>query len=154
MALTNAEKQKRWRERRNELARALIGDAPWIAQQIFSELGAKKTRRVVDLLRKRLKAIDPNCQLCKGTGFTPTMEIRGPCGGKEGEIAMPCPCDPAYTAAAFENGRKWAEGEKTQDCSGAMQVAPLRNQPATNADASDAASCELRNQPDPLLRQG
>jgi hypothetical protein len=117
MALTNAEKQKRWRERRNELARALIGDAPWIAQQIFSELGAKKTQRVVDLLRKRLKAIDPNCQLCKGTGITPVMEIRGPCGGKEGEYSMPCPCDPAYTAEVLENGRKWAAGETAAACS-------------------------------------
>ena len=82
MALTNAEKQKRWRQRRNGLAQALIGDAPWIAEKIFSELGVKKTKRVADHLRRRLKAIDPNCQLCKGTGIT------------QGELAGRCPCNP------------------------------------------------------------
>jgi hypothetical protein len=82
MALTNAEKQKRWRQRRNGLAQALIGDAPWIAEKIFSELGVKKTKRVADHLRRRLKAIDPNCQLCKGTGIT------------QGELAGRCPCSP------------------------------------------------------------
>jgi hypothetical protein len=108
MALTNAEKQKRWRERRNQLARTLEGDAPGIAEKIFSELGVKKTKRVADHLRRRLKAIDPNCQLCKGTGFTPVLGIRGPCGGKEGEGRQPCPCDPKFTEQVFENSRKWA----------------------------------------------
>jgi hypothetical protein len=93
MALTNAEKQKRWRDRRNGLAQALIGDAPWIAEKIFSELGVKKTKRVADHLRRRLKAIDPNCQLCKGTGF---------------HARQPCPCDPKFTEQVFENSRKWA----------------------------------------------
>ncbi|TMJ91110.1 MAG: hypothetical protein E6G76_03995, partial [Alphaproteobacteria bacterium] len=56
--------------------------APAISERIFSELGVKKTERIVALLRKRLKAIDPNCRLCKGTGFTQILEFRGPCGGK------------------------------------------------------------------------
>jgi hypothetical protein len=107
MALTNAEKQKRWRDRRNQLANALQGDAPWIAEKIFRELGVKKTKRVADHLRRRLKAIDPNCQLCKGTGITPAVELKGPCGHYEGEFIDRCPCNPEYTEQV-ENGRKWA----------------------------------------------
>jgi hypothetical protein len=148
MALTNAEKQKRWRERRNELASALIGDAPWIAQQIFYELGAKKTARVVDLLRKRLKQIDPKCELCKGTGTTPIMEIRGPCGGKEGALAMPCPCDPEYTKEVFANGKRWAEealrNQENNGCALGKQ-AGLRNDQNLSA---------LDDIPEFLLRTG
>jgi hypothetical protein len=119
MALTNAEKQKRWRERRNSLASSLEGDA--IAQSIFNELGAKKTQRVVDLLRKRLKRIDPNCSLCNGTGVTPVLQLRGPCGFKEGELAMQCPCTPEFTEHVRENDRRRAAGEDTASCE-------LRNQ--------------------------
>jgi hypothetical protein len=76
--------------------------------EIFAELGAKKARRVVEVLRKRLKAIDPDCGLCKGTGNTPVMELRGPCGEKESALTLQCPCDPEYTRQVLENGRKWA----------------------------------------------
>jgi hypothetical protein len=107
MALTNVERQRRWRQRQNDKAAALEGDAPWIAQQIFSELGAKKTARVVALLQKRLKATDPNCKLCKGTGITPILEL--PCGLKEGAMATPCPCDPEVTEQVLRNGREWAD---------------------------------------------
>ena len=109
MALTNAERQRRWREQQNAKASALEGDAPWIAQKIFSELGAKKTARVVTLLQKRLKAIDPNCKLCKGTGITPILDLRGPCGLKEGAMALPCPCKPEFTEQVLGNGREWAD---------------------------------------------
>ena len=46
LALSDAERQKRWRDRRNALAKALEGDASSIARRIFEELGAKKTQRV------------------------------------------------------------------------------------------------------------
>lgn len=117
MAFTNAEKQARWRARRNARAEALQGDAPWIAEKIFDELGAKKTKRVVDLLRKRLKAIDPNCPVCKGTGITPLIEFKAPCGGKEGEFAVPCQCG-EWAQQLMQETPKQAPSEK---CGGTGQ---------------------------------
>jgi hypothetical protein len=58
MAMTNAEKQARWRDRRNELAAILEMDNPKdVAQGILKELGVDKAREVVRSLDRRLRAI-------------------------------------------------------------------------------------------------
>jgi hypothetical protein len=57
MAITNAEKQRRWREKRNARAGALDPAlAPKdAAEAIFRELGADRARKIVPLLAKRVR---------------------------------------------------------------------------------------------------
>ena len=69
MALTNAQKQARWRDKRNEEARALKGKPKEIAERILRELGVKEAARVVRALDKRLRNIKPDCPRCNGTGI-------------------------------------------------------------------------------------
>jgi hypothetical protein len=94
MALTNAEKQKRWRDRRNEQALALTGTPQEIANRILGTLGAKQAGKVVRALDKRLRAIKPDCKFCGGTGFAAAQGFS--CDGEPATngIRLPCPCDP------------------------------------------------------------
>jgi hypothetical protein len=92
MALTNAEKQKRWREKRNALAHALTGGPKDVAEQILRELGVDKTKKVVRALDKRLRAIRRYCPACGGTGYMAVYPLH--CSGEMlgGPITAPCPC--------------------------------------------------------------
>ena len=61
MALSNAEKQKRWREKRNELAVALTGKPNEVADNILRNLGADQARKVSRALDKRLRDLKSDC---------------------------------------------------------------------------------------------
>ena len=92
MALTNAEKQKRWRDRRNELANILTGTPRDVAEGIFSELGAKKARNVARALDKRLRNLKPDCPKCHGEGFY-LAEASTACDSPLGvNLRFPCDC--------------------------------------------------------------
>jgi hypothetical protein len=61
MALTNAEKQKRWREKRNDRASVLDGTPKdMAADALLRRLGVREAKRVLRALDKRLKAIKPD----------------------------------------------------------------------------------------------
>jgi hypothetical protein len=55
MALSNAEKQRRWRARRNELATALTGEPEDVVNNLLRELGEDGARKVARALGKRLR---------------------------------------------------------------------------------------------------
>jgi hypothetical protein len=56
MPLSNAEKQRRWREKRNRLARVLTGTPDQVAERIEKELGIEQARRIARAIYKRAKA--------------------------------------------------------------------------------------------------
>jgi alkanesulfonate monooxygenase SsuD/methylene tetrahydromethanopterin reductase-like flavin-dependent oxidoreductase (luciferase family) len=56
MPLSNAEKQRRWREKRNRLARALAGTPDQVAEHIVTELGIEQARRIARAIDKRVNA--------------------------------------------------------------------------------------------------
>ena len=56
MTLTNAERQRRFRERRNALAAALVGEPDEIAKSVIARLGPDVAREVVRSLQQRLRA--------------------------------------------------------------------------------------------------
>ena len=91
MPLTNAEKQRRWRDKRNELAQALTGTPKQVAEAILAHLGPRDARRVLRALDKRLSAIKPDCEGCGGTGFMPVI-FSTPCGMPIGPGRHPCDC--------------------------------------------------------------
>jgi hypothetical protein len=70
MPLTNAEKQKRWRDKRNLLADALTGTPKDIADGILRELGVEQAKKVTRALDKRFRNLKPDCPQCGGTGFS------------------------------------------------------------------------------------
>ena len=92
MALTNAEKQRRWRNRRNDRASALDGTPKEIADNLLRELGADVARKVARALDKRLRNLRPDCEACGGTGFMKPMEVSTACGIPLG-LTMTPPCD-------------------------------------------------------------
>jgi len=99
MAMTNAEKQRRWRERRNARASALdptrtLKDA---AEAIFRELGAGRARKIVPLLARRVRNLKPDCPACKGTGLA-QIKLFSCSGEAEGDWTVPCDCDPKGVA--------------------------------------------------------
>ena len=62
MTLTNAEKQRRWRNRRNRLARAFTETPAMFAETIVNECGiehARKIARAIDRLVARNKRRQP-----------------------------------------------------------------------------------------------
>jgi hypothetical protein len=91
MALTNAEKQKRWRDKRNVKAQALDGTPKEISKELLRHLGPDKAKKVVRALDKRLRNLKPDCPACKGTGFTP-WHARSACGMLLSEGMAPCDC--------------------------------------------------------------
>jgi predicted mannosyl-3-phosphoglycerate phosphatase (HAD superfamily) len=54
-ALSNAERQRRWRERRNDRAAVLDGSPTEVAKAILAHLGKDRAQKVVLALNKRLK---------------------------------------------------------------------------------------------------
>jgi hypothetical protein len=100
MALTNAEKQKRWRDKRNGLADALTGTPKEIADGILRQLGADQTRKVARALDERLRGLNPNCPACRGTGFA-AVTISTACGLDTGlRLSLDCDCDVPVEPAA------------------------------------------------------
>jgi hypothetical protein len=92
MALTNAQRQARWRDSRNEDAQALKGKPKNIADKILRSLGAKEAARVVRALDKRLRNIKPDCRACNGTGFV-SDGIQSTCGIQfQARVVAPCDC--------------------------------------------------------------
>ena len=54
MTLTNAEKQKRWRDKRNRLARAFTEIPAKFAETIVNECGIEHARKVARAIDKRV----------------------------------------------------------------------------------------------------
>ena|SRR5947208_1419666 len=105
MALTNAEKQANWREKRNEAAKDWEGTPAEFVESLLARLGAKKARKVARLLEVRLRNLKPDCYSCDGTGFR-RLGMSTACGmpmytssGKRWVITQPCDCSPAQQAA-------------------------------------------------------
>ncbi len=69
MGLTNAEKQKRWREKRNSRADALTGTPKEIVNGILRVLGPDQASMVLRELESRLRNLRLDCPSCQGTGF-------------------------------------------------------------------------------------
>jgi hypothetical protein len=99
MAITNAEKQQRWRKKRNARAGALDPAlAPKdAAEAIFRELGADRARKIVPLLARRVRNLKPDCPACKGTGLA-QIKLFSCSGEAEGDWTVPCDCDPKGVA--------------------------------------------------------
>ena len=104
MALTNAENQKRWRERRNALADALTGTPKEIADGILRQLGAETAAKVERALKARLRNLRPDCPACHGTGFV-KLEVRTACNrpALPGPVTMPCGCDGSMEVKPFSS---------------------------------------------------
>jgi hypothetical protein len=95
MPFSNAERQRRWRDKRNASADALVGTPSEIANGILRSLGADQTRKVVRALDKRLRGLKRNCPVCHGTGFV-AVTISTACGLDTGlRPSIDCDCDTA-----------------------------------------------------------
>lgn len=57
-AKANAEAQKRWRDRRNALAKTLIGSPQEIAGKLAQQLGAERARAISQALVERFSVED------------------------------------------------------------------------------------------------
>jgi hypothetical protein len=90
-ALSGAERQRRWRDKRNELAQVLVGNPKEVADAILRKLGVSQGRKVVRALDKRLRNIKPGCPACQGTGFAP-VRYSTACGMPLWDGKMPCDC--------------------------------------------------------------
>jgi hypothetical protein len=108
MALTNAERQRRWRDKRNELAEAFAGTPKELAEKILSHLGIDNARKVVRALDKRLRNIKPDCRACRGTGFIP-MDYSTACGMHLWSGRWLCDCGPMAEALAEDRDRREAQ---------------------------------------------
>jgi len=91
MALSNAERQRRWRDKRNDLAQILVGTPNEICEAILRELGADPTRRLARALDKRLRSLRSDCPRCEGTGFR-SMQSRTACGMPIAQLRIRCDC--------------------------------------------------------------
>jgi hypothetical protein len=122
MALTNAERQARWRDQRNSRANVLADDAKpkEMAEGLLIELGVDRARKVLRALDKRLRGIKSDCPACKGTGFI-EWQIEDREGGAR--FSQPCDCGPKAAAhvapppdhswrviATTPDGRRWQNG--------------------------------------------
>lgn len=101
MALTNAERQRRWRDKRNELAEQAIhtdDSDREVVRRIVDAIGAERARALVGKMGSLITAIAgkeplPDCPLCEGKGHA-MVDLYGPCGSKENTqpLAIPCQC--------------------------------------------------------------
>jgi glutathione S-transferase len=98
LALTNAEKQRRWRERRNALAELATGYPENAADGVLHSLGAEEARmasarirKALRLLDKRLRNLKADCPVCHGSGFT-RAAFSTACGTPLGDGHVPCDC--------------------------------------------------------------
>jgi hypothetical protein len=125
MALTNAEKQRRWREERNRKAAVLDHARPKdVAEGILAELGIDRTQKVLRALEKRVRAIKKDCPACGGTGFMTRRVELGPgmvwdhreacdCGPKAAAVMAPPPPpqDHSWSAEVTDRaGKRWRSG--------------------------------------------
>jgi hypothetical protein len=101
MGLSNAERQKRWRDKRNELAQALIGPPSEIAEEVLHHLGVDQTKKLVRELENRLRNIKADCPACQGTGFAP-VHYTTACGMPLGQGKVSCDCSPNPLPGAFD----------------------------------------------------
>jgi hypothetical protein len=93
MALSNVERQRRWRDKLKDRAEDLTGPPREMADKILFRLGAHDARRLVRALDKRLRNIKPDCPTCKGTGLR-SITMRSECGAVlYGPVPALCPCD-------------------------------------------------------------
>jgi hypothetical protein len=81
----------RWRDRRNALTQALTGTPQEIAEVILSHLGVDGAKKVSRALDKRMRAIKPDCEVCKGTGYMP-LRFSTACGLPMFQGHLPCDC--------------------------------------------------------------
>ena len=105
MPLTNAQKQKRWRDKRNaavdKLDDLLTGKPREIADSILFYLGTDQTKKIARALDKRLRNLKPDCPRCRGTGFIRALMFLH-CGapnidsatGQQMVVTPPCDCEP------------------------------------------------------------
>jgi hypothetical protein len=95
MGLTNAQRQARWRDKRNDEAQLLHGKPNEIANRILLDLGPKEAARILRALDKRLRNIKPDCPACHGTGFL-RFGLESTCGARTVTEAVrihhPCDC--------------------------------------------------------------
>jgi hypothetical protein len=91
MALTNAERQRRWREKRNDAYEVLQGSPAEICEAILYELGPDQARKIARAFDKRLSAMKPDCPACQGTGFQP-IRYSTACGMPIGQGRVKCDC--------------------------------------------------------------
>jgi len=71
MALSNAQRQRRRRDNRNEMASVWDGTPKEITEAILSHLGVDKAKKVGRALDKRLRNIKPDYVACGGAGCAP-----------------------------------------------------------------------------------
>jgi hypothetical protein len=92
MTLSNADRQRRWRDKRNSRAGTLAGKPKEIADGILRELGTDQAKKVVRALDKRLRNIKPDCRACRGTGIM-QVEVCAECSGEHSfRTTLPCDC--------------------------------------------------------------
>jgi len=98
MSLTNAHKQKRWRERRNSRADALTGTPKEIANRILRVLGPEEAEKILRALEARLRNVKSDCSVCCGTGFM-HLTTQTACGRPlPFRPILPCDCGPLAEA--------------------------------------------------------
>jgi hypothetical protein len=100
MGLTNAEKQKRWREKRNSRADALTGTPKEIVNGILRVLGPGQANTILRELEGRLRNLRSDCPACHGAGFV-RHDIYTACGVLLSFRAiLPCDCADGAPASA------------------------------------------------------
>jgi hypothetical protein len=100
-AMTDAERMRRYREKRDKnkpvtkpgaVSDALTGTPAEIAGNILRALQLQRTRDVTEALTRRIAAIKPDCRACHGTGFF-TIVIDSACGDPRLRHTHPIACD-------------------------------------------------------------
>lgn len=89
MALTNAQKQRRWRDRRNAFADVMTGTPEEVADGVLRLLGVEAARNVARALDRRLRRLKPDCPSCSGLGF---IQI----GPRDQDPVVACLCDGSW----------------------------------------------------------
>jgi hypothetical protein len=147
MALTNAERQARWRDKRNELACIIETERGTdIVEALLKEWGVEKARTVERVLHKRLRAIKADCKACHGTGlmpvaFTPDGIAKPAATGDEVRMTSPCDCGPKaadFTAppqefswkviATTKDRKRWENGVRLRTREEAKQYCEIHVQ--------------------------
>lgn len=110
MAMSSAERQQRWRDSRNEAFEAMSRPPQELMEFLLRQLGPAKTKQLLRALDKRMRAVDPKCVACRGTGYKP-MNFFTPCGRYTHSGRLPCACDPDTQADAAAATAALARGE-------------------------------------------
>ncbi len=100
MGLTNAEKQKRWREKRNSRADALTGTPKEIVNGILRVLGPDQANKILRELESRLGNLRSDCLACHGTGFVRYDTYSGSGVLLSFRPILPCDCAGGAPASA------------------------------------------------------